>query len=122
MTVRVFHANSGSCGGCDNEIVLALYRQPRIEMVLSPADADVWLITGVLNTFIRNYLTQVLLSTSHRPYIIATGLCAVNGQPFGRSGLNAAPEIPVSLHLMGCPVRAEDIIGAIYNARKMRST
>ena len=41
MTVRVFHANSGSCGGCDNEIVLALYRQPRIEMVLSPTDADI---------------------------------------------------------------------------------
>ncbi|MFZ9858113.1 MAG: NADH:ubiquinone oxidoreductase [Roseiflexaceae bacterium] len=121
MTVRVFHANSGSCGGCDNQIVLGLYRQPRIEMILSPADADVWLITGVLNTFIRNYLTQVLLNNAQRPYIIATGLCAVNGQPFGRGGLNAAPEIPVSLHLMGCPVRIEDIIGAIYNARQMRA-
>lgn len=121
MTVRVFHANSGSCGGCDTEIGLALYQQARIELVLSPADADVWLITGVLNAFIRNYLTQILMNTSQRPYIIATGLCAVNGQPFGRNGLAEAPEIPVSLRLLGCPVRAEDIIGAIYNARKTRT-
>ncbi|MBM4412082.1 MAG: NADH:ubiquinone oxidoreductase [Chloroflexi bacterium] len=121
MTVRVFHANSGSCGGCDNEIGIALYRQPRIEMVITPADADVWLITGILNTFIRNYLTQVLLSTPQRPYIIATGLCAVNGQPFGRGGLADAPEIPVSLRLLGCPVRPDDIISAIYNARSIRN-
>lgn len=120
MTIRVFHANSGSCGGCDNEIGLALYRQPRIEMVITPGDADVWLITGVLNTFIRNYLTQTLINTTHQPYIIATGLCAVNGQPFGRNGLTDAPEIPVRLRLLGCPVRTEDIIGAIYNARNIR--
>lgn len=121
MTVRVFHANSGSCGGCDNEIGLALYRQPRIEMVLTPTDADVWLITGIVNSFVRNYLTQALMSTSHRPYVIATGLCAVNGQPFGKGGLTEAPEIPVNLRLLGCPARSEDIIGAIYNARKVRS-
>ncbi len=121
MTVRVFHANSGSCGGCDNEIGLALYRQQRIEMILSPNDADVWLITGILNPFVRNYLTQALLSTTQRPYIIATGLCAVNGQPFGKGGLAEAPEIPVNLRLLGCPVRTEDIIGAIYNSRKIRN-
>jgi len=86
MTIRVFRANTGSCGGCDAHVVLAISQSDDIELVASPLDADVWLITGILTTFTRATLIQMLGELHERPRIIAVGQCTLSGAPFGRGG------------------------------------
>ena len=40
MTIRVFRANTGSCGGCDAHVVLAISQSDDIELVASPVQFD----------------------------------------------------------------------------------
>jgi Ni,Fe-hydrogenase III small subunit len=47
LPIRVFRANTGSCGGCDAEIVLAVAQAADMDFVSTPVDADIWLITGI---------------------------------------------------------------------------
>jgi Ni,Fe-hydrogenase III small subunit len=120
LPIRVFRANTGSCGGCDAEIVLAVAQAPDMEFVSTPVDADVWLITGILSQYTRSYIVQTITSMSERPTIIAVGQCAINGAPFGRGGLLDAPEIPVKAQLDGCPPTPAVILAAIRNNLKLR--
>jgi Ni,Fe-hydrogenase III small subunit len=120
LPIRVFRANTGSCGGCDAEIVLAVAQAPDMEFVSTPVDADIWLITGILSQYTRSYIVQTITSMSERPTIIAVGQCAINGAPFGRGGLLDAPEIPVKAQLDGCPPTPAVILATIRNNLKQR--
>lgn len=120
VPIRVFRANTGSCGGCDAEIVLAVAQATDMEMVSTPIDADVWLITGILSQYTRSYIVQTITSMSERPHIIAVGQCAINGVPFGRGGLQDAIEIPVKAQLDGCPPTAATVLATIRNTTKQR--
>jgi Ni,Fe-hydrogenase III small subunit len=120
LPIRVFRANTGSCGGCDAEIVLAVAQAPDMEFVSTPVDADIWLLTGILSQYTRSYIVQTITSMSERPTIIAVGQCALNGTPFGRGGLLDAPEIPVKAQLDGCPPTPAVILAAIRNNLKQR--
>ncbi|MFM7679400.1 MAG: NADH:ubiquinone oxidoreductase [Roseiflexaceae bacterium] len=116
MTIRVFRANTGSCGGCDAHVVLAIGQTDDLELVASPLDADVWLITGIFTPFTRSTLVQMLGELHERPRIIAIGQCALNGAPFGRGGLTDAIEIPITATLDGCPPTPAQIVALIRNA------
>jgi Ni,Fe-hydrogenase III small subunit len=120
LTIRVFRANTGSCGGCDAEIILAVAQATDMEFVSTPIDADVWLLTGILSQYTRNYIVQTITSMSARPTIIAVGQCALNGAPFGRGGIQDAIEIPVKAQLDGCPPSPAIILAAIRNNMKQR--
>lgn len=116
MTIRVFRANTGSCGGCDAHIVLAINQEADMECVSSPLDADIWLITGILSQFTRTTIVQMLSELPERPRIVAVGQCALSGAPFGRGGIADALEIPVVAQLDGCPPTPAAIITTIRNA------
>lgn len=113
MTIRVFRANTGSCGACDAHIMLAISQQPDMESVASPLDADVWLLTGVLSSFTRTSVVNMLSDMHDYPPIVAVGQCALTGAPFGRGGIAEALEIPVAATLEGCPPTPAAIIAAI---------
>ena len=117
MTIRIFHANTGSCGGCDAHIMLAISQTPDLEIVTSPLDADIWLVTGVLSSFTRTTLMQLISEMPECPRLVAVGQCAINGAPFGRGGFAEASEFRVSQKLDGCPPSMTDIIAAIRTAR-----
>ena len=120
LPIRVFRANTGSCGGCDAEIILAVSQSADMEFVSTPVDADIWLLTGILSQYTRSYIVQTITSMSELPTIIAVGQCAINGAPFGRGGLQDALEIPVKAQLDGCPPTPTIIIAAIRNNMKHR--
>lgn len=116
MTIRVFRANTGSCGGCDAHIMLAIQQAPDMECVSSPLDADIWLVTGVLTPFTRTTIMQMLTELNERPVLMVVGQCAINGAPFGRGGIADAIEIPVFAQLDGCPPTPAAILTMIRNA------
>jgi NADH-quinone oxidoreductase B subunit len=117
----VLHFNSGSCNGCDIEIVDLLTPRYDVERlgiikVASPRHADVLLCTGPVTRQARDRLLRIYEQMPAPKFVLAVGTCSCSGGAFA-GGYNVLEGIdrvlPVDLYLPGCPVRPEAIIEAL---------
>lgn len=117
----VIHFNTGSCNGCDIEILATLtprYDLERLGVKLrgSPRHADVLLCTGPVTQQARDRLVRVY-SQMHEPkFVVAIGSCALSGGVFNGcynvvGGIDQV--IPVDAYIPGCPPRPEAIIDGV---------
>jgi NADH-quinone oxidoreductase B subunit len=112
------HFNSGSCNGCDIEILATLtprYDVERFGIKLqgSPRHADVLICTGPVTLQARDRLIRVYEQMPEPKFVIAVGSCALSGGVFDGcynviGDLNKV--IPVDVYVPGCPPRPEAII------------
>ena len=117
----VVHFNTGSCNGCDIEILATLtprYDLERFGVKLkgSPRHADVLLATGPVTRQARERLLQVYGQMHEPKFVVAVGSCALSGGVFrGCYGvMNGIDQvIPVSAYIPGCPPRPEAIIDGV---------
>jgi len=126
----LFHVNTGSCNGCDIEIVAALtprYDAERLGCVLvgSPRHADVLLMTGPVTRQMISRVIRVYEQVPEPKAVVAVGSCATSGVPFIGSYVMEGPVdgiIPVDAYVVGCPPRPEAIVKGIVMAisRKFR--
>jgi len=120
----VFHLNTGSCNGCDIEIVALLtprYDVERfgIKLVGSPKHADVLLVTGPVNRKMLPRLKLIYEQTPDPKAVIVVGTCGTSGGVFYDSYNLVGPvdkHIPVDVYVPGCPVRPEAIINGVLKA------
>lgn len=120
----VFHLNTGSCNGCDIEIVALLtprYDVERfgIKLVGSPKHADVLLITGPVNRKMLPRLKLIYEQTPDPKAVIVVGTCGTSGGVFYDSYNLVGPvdkHIPVDVYVPGCPIRPEAIINGVLKA------
>lgn len=122
----VIHFNTGSCNGCDIEIVVAStprYDIERFGILLkgSPRHADVIAFTGPLTRQAEARAKRIYAQLSHPKYTIAIGACALSGGPFQghynvREGINDA--FPVDVYVPGCPPKPEAIIHGFMKLKK----
>jgi NADH-quinone oxidoreductase B subunit len=112
------HYNSGSCNGCDIEILATLtprYDVERLGIKLqgSPRHADVLICTGPVTRQSRDRLLRIYEQMPEPRFVIAVGSCALSGGAF-RGCYNVigsiADVIPVDVFVPGCPPRPEAII------------
>ncbi len=115
------HFNSGSCNGCDIEILATLtprYDVERFGIKLqgSPRHADVLVCTGPVTAQARERLVRVYEQMPEPKFVVAVGSCAISGGAF-QGCYNVAEGIdkviPVSAYIPGCPPRPEAIIDGI---------
>jgi len=127
-SIWVFHLNSGSCNGCDIEVLDALtpyfdVERFGIKLVGSPRHADVFLFTGPVT---RETLPKVLRAVEAMPrprLVLALGSCACGGgiwhDTYSTIGGYANLEeilrrrgvvVDRVAYVPGCPVRPEAII------------
>lgn len=124
QSLWVFHVNTGSCNGCDIEIVAALtprYDVERfgIKLVGSPRHADVLLVTGPVTLKARDRLKRVFEQTPDPKAVVVCGVCGSTGGVFFESYACCGPiddHIPVTVYVPGCPVRPEAVIDGIVKA------
>ena len=120
----VFHLNTGSCNGCDIEIVALLtprYDVERfgIKLVGSPKHADVLLVTGPVNRKMLPRLKLIYEQTPDPKAVIVVGTCGTSGGVFYDSYNIVGPvdkHIPVDVYVPGCPIRPEAIINGVLKA------
>jgi membrane-bound hydrogenase subunit mbhJ len=122
----VFHVNTGSCNGCDIEIVAALtprYDVERfgIKLVGTPRHADVLLVTGPVSRDMEEKLKRIYEQTPDPKVVMAVGNCGNTGGVFYESYNIVGPVdkvIPVDVYVPGCPPRPEAIIDGVVKTWK----
>jgi len=117
----VLHFNSGSCNGCDIEILATLtprYDVERfgIKLQASPRQADIILCTGPVTRQARERLLRIYEQMPDPKFVVAIGSCALSGGVFQgcynvMGGIDKV--IPVDAFIPGCPPRPEAIIDGV---------
>jgi len=115
------HFNSGSCNGCDIEILATLtprYDVERFGIKLqgSPRHADVLVVTGPVTRQARERLLRVYEQMPQPKFVVAVGSCALSGGAFaGCYNVVGRVDsvIPVDAYVPGCPPRPEAIVDGI---------
>jgi NADH-quinone oxidoreductase B subunit len=112
------HYNSGSCNGCDIEILAALtprYDLERLGIKVqgSPRHADLLIVTGPVTRQSRDRLLRIYEQMPEPKRVIAVGSGALSGGVF-RGCYNCLDGvdkiIPVDVYVPGCPPRPQAII------------
>jgi NADH-quinone oxidoreductase B subunit len=115
------HFNSGSCNGCDIEILATLtprYDVERFGIKLrgSPRHADVLVCTGPVTRQARDRLLRIYEQMPEPKFVVAVGSCGISGGVF-QGCYNVVGHIdevlPVDAFIPGCPPRPEAIIDGI---------
>ena len=120
----VYHLNTGSCNGCDIEILAVLtprYDVERfgIKLVGSPRHADVLLVTGPVVKQMVPRVKRIYEQTPDPKLVMVVGNCGAEGGVFYESYSLAGPIdqiIPVDVYVPGCPPRPEAIIHGVVMA------
>ena len=120
----VYHLNTGSCNGCDIEILAILTPRYDVErfgimLVGSPRHADVLLVTGPVARSMEDIVRRIYAQTPDPKVVIAVGNCGAEGGVFHEAYSLVGPIdqiIPVDVYVPGCPPRPEAIIHGVVMA------
>lgn len=117
----VIHFNSGSCNGCDIEILATITPRYDIErfgikLEGSPRHADVLICTGPVTRQARDRLLRIYEQMPEPKFVVAVGSCALSGGVFeGLYNVEGGIDqfLPVDAYVPGCPPRPEAIIDGV---------
>lgn len=122
----ILHFNTGSCNGCDIELVASF--SPRFDPerfgILqkgSPRHADVLVVTGPVTRQAKDRFLRIYEQLPSPKSVIAIGSCATSGAPYNGSynvyeGVDKI--VPVDIYVSGCPPRPEAIIHGLLELVK----
>lgn len=120
----VLHYDGSSCNGCDIEVLACLtpvYDAERFGIINTgdPMQADIFLITGGINTQNKDTVIQLYNQMPRPKVVVAVGVCACTGGVF-KDCYNilggADSVIPVDIYVPGCAARPQAIIDGIVKA------
>lgn len=117
-SIWLVHFNSGSCNGCDIEILATLTPRYDLErlgvrLIGSPRHADVLICTGPVTRQARERLLRTYEQMPDPKFVVAVGSCGIAGGAFHGcyNVIGSIDEvIPVNAYIPGCPPRPEAII------------
>jgi membrane-bound hydrogenase subunit mbhJ len=119
--------NSGSCNGCDIELVAALTprydaEQLGIRLEGSPRHADILCITGPVTRNAAGAVKTVYDQVLAPKAVVAIGSCPATTNVFIDSRTLDGPldkHIPVDVYVPGCPPRPDAIVQGVARAAQI---
>jgi membrane-bound hydrogenase subunit mbhJ len=123
----LFHLNSGSCNGCDIEIVAALTprydaEQLGVRLEGSPRHADILCVTGPVTKNAVCAIKTVYGQVCGPKAVVAIGSCPATTNVFIDSRTLDGPlskHTPVDVFVPGCPPRPDAIIQGVAKAAEI---
>ena len=120
----VYHINTGSCNGCDIELVALLGRSYDIErygvkLVGSPRHADIVIVTGPVTSQSKDRMLKVISQVPDPKVIVSLGSCPMSCNVFKGSYSVDGPLdkwVDVDVSVGGCAPKPEAIIKALKKA------
>jgi ech hydrogenase subunit C len=120
----VLHFDTGSCNGCDIEILAALtpkFDAERFGIVNigDPKQADILVITGPANHRNKTVLKNLYDQMPEPKLVMAIGECACSGAIFHNcpNTLGGVDKVvPVDVYVPGCAARPEQIVDGVVLA------
>jgi membrane-bound hydrogenase subunit mbhJ len=119
--------NSGSCNGCDIELIACLTprydaEQLGVRLQGSPRHADILCITGPVTQNSVRAIQTVYGQVCAPKAVVAIGSCPATTNVFIDSRVLAGPlnrHIPVDVFVAGCPPRPDAILEGIAKAAEI---
>ncbi len=116
------HYNSGSCNGCDIELLTLVtprYDVERFGVKLqgSPRHADILIVTGSVTFQSKDRLIRIFNQMPEPKLVLGLGSCSISGGVFHdcycvvQGGVSNV--IPVDVFVPGCPPRPEAMINGL---------
>jgi membrane-bound hydrogenase subunit mbhJ len=123
----LFHMNSGSCNGCDIEIIAALaprYDAEQLGVLLqgSPRHADILCVTGPVTQKAVGAVKTVYDQVCGPKAVVAIGSCPATTNVFIDSRTLDGPldkHIPIDVFVPGCPPRPDAIVAGVVKAAQI---
>jgi Ni,Fe-hydrogenase III small subunit len=120
-SLSIRQVDAGSCNGCELEIHAlsnAFYDLERfgLHFVASPRHADVLMVTGPVTKNMREALLRTYDATPDPKWIVAVGVCAVDGGVFAGSYAvegGVKDVVPVDLTIRGCPPNPRQLLAGL---------
>jgi membrane-bound hydrogenase subunit mbhJ len=123
----VYHLNTGSCNGCDIELIALFgprYDVERFGLKLTgtPRHADIVVVTGPVTSQSRDRMLRVLSQVPDPKVVVSLGSCPISCNVFKGSysidgPLDKWTQVDVSVG--GCPPKPEAMIDGILEAVKI---
>jgi Ni,Fe-hydrogenase III small subunit len=121
---RIFHINTGSCNGCDIELITCLSPRYDVEQVGihlegSPRHADILCVTGPVTRNTLEAVQNAYAQVCEPKAVVAIGSCGASCNVFDGSPVVVGPlskYIPVDVYVPGCPPHPDAIINGILQA------
>lgn len=125
----IYHINTGSCNGCDIELVSLLGGRYDIEMyggklTGSPKHADIVLITGPVTKMSKDRMLNAINQVPKPRVILSLGACPLSCNVFKGSYSVDGPLdkwIDVDISVAGCPPKPQAILKGIKKAMELLS-
>lgn len=123
----VYHINTGSCNGCDIELVACLTPRYDVErygfkLAGTPRHADIVVVSGPITSQSRDRLIRTLEQVPEPKCVVTIGSCPQSGNVFKGSYSVEAPleqYCPVDVAIAGCTPKPEAMIEGLYKAAQI---
>ena len=123
----IYHVNTGSCNGCDIELVAVLtprYDAERFGFKLagSPRHADIVVVSGPITSQSKDRLVRTLAQVPEPKCGVTLGSCPQSGNVFkGSYSIEAPLEkfVHVDVAIAGCTPKPEAVIEGLYMATQI---
>ena len=123
----LYHVNTGSCNGCDIELVSVLtprYDAERLGFKLagSPRHADIVVVTGPVTQQSLNRVLRAIEQVPEPRCIVTMGSCPQSGNVFRGSYAIAGPlskYVHVDVDVAGCAPKPEAVIDGLALATQI---
>ncbi|SHI61424.1 membrane-bound hydrogenase subunit mbhJ [Clostridium amylolyticum] len=120
----IYHLNTGSCNGCDIELIALLgpkYDVERfgVKLTGTPRHADIIIVTGPVTSQSRERMLRVISQVPDPKVIVSLGSCPLSCNVFKGSYSVEGPLdrwVPVDVSVGGCSPKPEAIISGILKA------